>query len=300
MKEYLENLKLKFNYSDSLINFLEKAIPAIISYYGEGSCETVLRALANCEIHIQEGNEDTSQYLNKFWGKNEDTSIPFLAGAFYNNGISIKDNNIITKPLIYIRTVYSHQYKPFNFDDDESLDSLLHEILHAIKEYGKVKVKDNKIFTSTGLNQSVYSYDDLGNIKEEANIYIGIEEAFNVAATSSILSMITGREQKFRGYSSAGYLANAMLSNQELAAVIKNSQLSGDTTWIQYFGDSSEQIIKSFDILINMMYLSQKEVINKELRMKKIEDARLAREFLESFITMHCNWQFNFSERKPR
>ena len=75
--------------------------------------------------------------------------------------------------------------------------------------------------------------------------------------------MITGREQKFRGYSSAGYLANAMLSNQELEAVVKNSQLSGDTTWIQYFGDSSEQIIKSFDILINMMYLSQKEVINK-------------------------------------
>lgn len=112
--------------------------------------------------------------------------------------------------------------------------------------------------------------------------------------------MITGREQEFRCYRSAGFLANAMLSNQEIASVIKNSQLNGDTNWIQYFGESSEEIIKSFDILIKILYLSPMEVINKELMMKKNEESRLAREFLEDFIMAHCKGDFNFPERKPR
>lgn len=196
--------------------------------------------------------------------------------------------------------MYSSEYKPIDFNNDDNLDTILHEILHAIKAYGKIMLKDGKIVTSTGLIKTIYSYDNLGNINEDESCYIGIEEAFNVAATSSILSMITKRQQPFRSYSSAGFLANTMLSNQELATVIKSSQLKGDTNWIQYFGKSSEEVIKSFDILINMMYLSPKEVINKSLREKKKDEAKLACEFLEDFILEHCNIDFYFPERKHK
>lgn len=181
MKEYLENLKNKFNYSDDLINFLEKAIPAIITYYGEDSTKLVLEALSNCEIHIQDKNEDTKQYLYTYWGKMEEFNFPFLACSFYDDGISIKGDTICAKPIVYIKTMYSGEYKPIDFNNDDNLDIILHEILHAIKAYGKIKLKDGKIVTSTGLIQTIYSYDDLGNIKEEIDCYTGIEEAFNVA-----------------------------------------------------------------------------------------------------------------------
>ena len=102
MKEYLENLKNKFNYSDDLINFLENAIPAIIIYYGEDSTKLVLDALSNCEIHIQDKNEDTKQYLNTYWGKSEEFNFPFLASSFYDDGISIKGDTICAKPIVYI------------------------------------------------------------------------------------------------------------------------------------------------------------------------------------------------------
>ena len=35
VNEFVSNLKSKYSYSDEMVQFLQKAIPSIITYYGE-------------------------------------------------------------------------------------------------------------------------------------------------------------------------------------------------------------------------------------------------------------------------
>ena len=35
VNEFISNLKSKYSYSDEMVQFLQKAIPSIITYYGE-------------------------------------------------------------------------------------------------------------------------------------------------------------------------------------------------------------------------------------------------------------------------
>ena len=40
----------------------------------------------------------------------------------------------------------------------KQVNTLIHEICHLIKRYGKLKVKNGKIIDSTGLMRDTYSY----------------------------------------------------------------------------------------------------------------------------------------------
>ena len=51
--EFVSQLKAKYGYSDEMEQFLQKAVPAIITYYGEDKKNIVFAALSECEIHIQ-------------------------------------------------------------------------------------------------------------------------------------------------------------------------------------------------------------------------------------------------------
>ena len=87
MENYLENLKIKFNYSDDMIRLLNSVIPAIIRVFGEEHTETILRAINECEIHIQGPTENTQDYLNTYFNTQEKWQIPTTGGAFYHKNI---------------------------------------------------------------------------------------------------------------------------------------------------------------------------------------------------------------------
>lgn len=52
IKEFTEYLKNKYNYPNELISLLQKAIPALITYYGEDKKNIIYNVLNDCEIHI--------------------------------------------------------------------------------------------------------------------------------------------------------------------------------------------------------------------------------------------------------
>ena len=89
--EFVSQLKAKYGYSDEMEQFLQKAISAIITYYGEDKKNIVFAALSECEIHIQKENENTEQYLNQYFGTNKKWDIPFLGGAFQHTELSVNN-----------------------------------------------------------------------------------------------------------------------------------------------------------------------------------------------------------------
>lgn len=283
MNKYIKDIKNKFGYSDELSNFLKILIPNLILFFGSEYKNIILSALLNCEIHFQKKGEKIDDFLNLYFNTNKEWKIPELTGAFYHKEINIKDNNLMSKSIIYLRCVYYGKYIPFNFNDINNIDSLTHEICHLIKGYNKEKIENEKIIDSTGLMQNIYSYNHEMNIIEEK--MVGIEEALNTAETTQILEMITGKKQNVKGYKTAGYLANKLLEYKDFAKVIKKSQLNGDNNWMQYFGDEqSKMLIDNFDILINLMYVSWKDINKKEKRDLLKQQRIISRDAILSFI----------------
>ena len=50
MQNYIEQLKIKYNYDDKTINALTKIIPALIDYYGIEYEDTILKAINDTKI----------------------------------------------------------------------------------------------------------------------------------------------------------------------------------------------------------------------------------------------------------
>ena len=266
MEEYLNKLKEKFNYSEELMTMLTQLIPSMVTYYGKEYEGVILSALSNCEIHFQAKDENPSEYLNHYFGVEKEWKMPELGGAFYQNEIMVKENRIVAKPIIYLKTVYYNQYMPFDFQNDKNLNTLVHEICHLVKGYGKVKMVDGKIIDSTGLMKDIYTYFPNG-IEEKGNERVGIEEAINEVDAMRIMEIMTGREQEIGGYKRAGTMATWLLEHEDIARVIKSSEFQGDEDWIQYLGeDIAQMLIENFDILVKSMYVSFSEINTPEKR----------------------------------
>ena len=234
MDNYLKQLQQKYNYNNDLLSALSKIIPGLIRYYGVENQETILSALLNCEIHIQRENENPKTFLNQYFGINKEWKIPLLAGGFYHTEYNLQDNNLASKSIIYITTGESNNYLPFRFNNDRSVDILIHEILHFIKGYGKLKMEEGHIIDSTGLLKTFYSYSLEEGFTFEKRENFGIEEALNCVESCLILEMMTGKKQEIRGYREAAEIAKVLLENSEFKQVIRKSQFSGDDSWIRF------------------------------------------------------------------
>ena len=266
MEEYLNNLKNKFNYSEELITFLSNLIPSMIIYYGKEHEETILSALSNCEIHFQTENEDPEEYLNNYFGINKKWDIPSLGSALYQNEISVKDNHVTARPIIYIKRVFMHHYTPFDFQNAKNANMLIHEICHLIKGYGRLKVENGKIIDPTGLMKDTYSYNSNGEIKEESSDNIGIEEALNEVDAARILEIMTGKKQEIEGYKRAGEIATWLLAHEDIAKVIRFCQFNDSDLWIKYLGkDNAQMLIENFDILVKSLYISFAELTHEKV-----------------------------------
>lgn len=285
MSEYINELKSKYGYSEELSDFLSQLLPVIINYYGEEYKDVILSALSNCEIHFQSKDEDTKEYLNSYFGVNKEWEMPSLAGAFYHNEVDIRNNQVVAKPIVYVKSVYYGIYMPFDFNNDKQVSTLIHEICHLIKGYGKLKNENGKIIDSTGLMKVTYDYSQENGILDEKNDMVGIEEALNDVETAQILEMMTGRKQEVTGYKAAGYSATRLLEHSDLAKEIRISQFRGDDSWIKYLGEeASKLLIENFDILVNAMYISFKDINSKAKRELLYQKMAKAQELIDDFV----------------
>lgn len=290
MNEYVSGLKNKFGYSDELSEFLSQLIPNLIKYYGEEYRDIILSALSNCEIHFQSKDEDPKTFLNSYFNTNKEWEMPDLGGALYHNEIKVKDNRVVAKPIVYLKRVYFGMYKSFDFNDDKQVNTLIHEICHLIKGYGKLKVENGKIIDSTGLMRDTYSYSQENGVVEEKHDMVGIEEALNDVETAQILEMMTGRKQEVAGYKAAGYSATRLLQHSDITRVIRISQFRGDNSWIQYLGEEQSKIlIENFDVLVNAMYVSFSDINTKAKREAFYNKMGLAQDVIDDFVDNYCS-----------
>ena len=263
---FITFLKNKYNYSDEMVSLLQKAIPALIIYYGEDKKNIIYGALNDCEIHIQKENENAKEYLNQYFGTDKKWDIPFLAGAFQATDLFIKDNRVHSKSIIFIKTEFLRS-KPFDFGDDEKVASIIHELCHAIKGYGRIKVENGQVITQTGLKSDVHTYNQSTNSFEESiSTNTGLEEALNSYDEAEIMTIMTGVPHEFGAYKGMTKIARMLMEHEELADVIRRCQFNGSDEWKDFIGrENAEFLIKNFEDWVSVLYSSPAQLMNDKL-----------------------------------
>lgn len=275
MKEYLDRLKVKYNYDEQFMSFLEKAIPAIIKFYGENYESLILEAIENCEIHIQDLKENTDDYLNSYFNVNKKWKIPFVASAFYHKELSV-NGGLNAKNIIYVR---NSRFMPFEYSESK-MDSIVHEICHLVKAYKKEKLINGKIFDSTGLIKEVYSTDG----ENEITALVGLEESLNCVETAHIMEMITGHYE-VRGYKTSVRQAELLYRFDDIIKVIRHSQFTADNSWISYLGvENAKLLADNFEVLASALLVPYPKINTPEKREKLHEKLLVAHENVMDFI----------------
>lgn len=278
VERFTLELKEKYDYSDELVAFLKKAIPALVVYYGEDKLEIIMGSLRDNEIHIQKEGENTSDYLNEYFGMQDNWKIPPMAGAFQHTQVFLKDGVVSSKSIIYIGTTMVHQYSPFDFNDDSKVSSIIHEICHAIKSYGKMKVENNQVVISNGLSKEYYDYHSSTNTFSEASsTNVGLEESLNSYDEAQVMTIMTGIKHEYGAYKSLTSAARLLLQHQGLASALKESQFSGGDEWREFLGnDNSNFLSNNFDDQISAFYN-----FREAARARKAQDSFL--EFIRNY-----------------
>lgn len=264
IKEFTEYLKNKYNYPDELISLLQKAIPALITYYGEDKKNIIYNVLNDCEIHIQKDKENAEEYLNNYFQTNKKWDMPLLAGAFQHNELYLKDNQVQSKSIIFVKTEYLHKHKPFNYNDDKRVSNIIHELCHAIKGYGRTKVENGKVIKQTGLIVDTYNYNAENNSFEEIeSLNTGLEEALNSYDESEVMTIMTGVPHELGSYEGMTPIARELMKHKNLAEVIRKCQFTDSFEWIEFLGkENAEILVKNFEDWIEVLYCSPAEVLN--------------------------------------
>lgn len=275
VEKFVLELQEKYNYSEELVELLKKAIPALIVYFGEDKIELIKLTLQENEIHIQRQGENTSEYLNEYFGTQQNWQIPTIAGAFQHTQLSVKDGIVNSKSIIYVNTITAHKYTPFSLDDDSKVSNVIHEICHAIKGYGKIRVENNKVIVSSGLSDDYYSYDSATNtFSNISSTNVGFEEALNSYDEASVMTIMTGVKHEVGAYPGLTSAATRLLKHEGLAKAIKTSQFSGGNEWKEYLGEEDSKFLsENFDEWISAFY-----------NYKKKDQAFAARDRLVPFI----------------
>ena len=283
MEEFLARLKYKFNYSDDMIAFFAKFIPAAINYFGSEYEERILKAIYNCEIHMQQKDENINEYLTSYFGQEMNEKTPFLAGGFYKTMVSKKDGEIEQKDILYMISRHSLDYKPFDFTDEKKIPVLMHELCHLIKGYGRVHEENGEVKGGTGLIIDYFKEEDGKYVEDEDKIeYLGIEEAANELDTVYIFESMYGHKPPEISYGKAVRGFYKIYDIPGIREAIKKSQFNGDSEWQEVFGDDLDTIVSSLDTLVNASYVSGNVLLNKEKSKAFFEKLNSAEQTMQS------------------
>jgi hypothetical protein len=127
-----QELKDKYNYSDELLDILDKLYPAFIDYYGEEYMELIHNTFINTKI-IQFNETNYNELINKKYGLDEsDCLLKQEAGHLLS--VFTKDFKEIKVIRVWDKNEYESTY--------EYACTIAHELIHALMT-GKNKI--NKI-----------------------------------------------------------------------------------------------------------------------------------------------------------
>ncbi len=236
-KQYLHNLKDKFNYEDKIIKTLEKIIPCVISYYGKEYENLILEALFNCEIVNCSSKQTISKVIN-------DRKLSLFVGESLMGDIDLKRGESIYKvnlKILYDEMTNTYEIEDidrfivtshtFNYDSPKGIEVLTHAICHLIKSYeDEILIDENNVIIRNGLSyeKRKINYGDEIFLEFTEEYGKALEEGFTIYDTEKIVSDVLKDNYNCYDFNSVYTIAQILKEKFDLGKEINDFEIKGD------------------------------------------------------------------------
>ena len=284
---FVENISIKYAYSDEVRELLSQIIPKMILYYGEDKAEIILNAIQSCPIMICNDGENIYDLLFKegfintsidsdYTVSNDDlkrssgvyTSVPELIYDDETNKYMVKSVRRIVGLSNY-----------FKYDEINHIAILVHELGHLVKSYvDEYIIIDDVLISRSGLIVSTYRLSHDGNVVSMKLIdekSVGIEEGTNSLDEKKIMSSYFDNSYKVEGYVLVTEVARVLVDNFDLKKDIHDAQFFATKNNLieKYNSMSTEYSYQRLDILVDETIRLEYEKFSNIFEPEKLEES---------------------------
>ena len=281
MDKYFDIIQKKHNYDDQFMIILKAILENMINYYGEEYTDKILSTFIDTPIEFVSSNEKILEFT-KSLGIKKDYTIPQMAKAGFEEYFQLDDDgNIQRIPFILVRFSQSED------DKVKQLGILVHEMCHAVMNYGKSTIEENKIICRTGIIEEEIDITPDG-LKDKREFIHGknvqIEEGFNEYDARCITRMITGQVNKADAYGANVSYVAPLMNNPETRKIIDNSRLNGTDEWKEILGEElTQEYIDSFtDWVKNLLSFSTPDEVKNQKKKEMQKTYYKVKEYIDN------------------
>lgn len=273
MKEYLEKIKNKYNYSNQNMEMISKVIMAFINVLGEENINIILTAFENTTIFYYDDTLDAANKLNKIANDGNEYKVGLQATGtgFMQDYYTYENNQINQKFAVGIAK------------SNQNLQTFIHEMCHVLSTIGKIKVDNNQAYVFSGLSIDVRKIEN-GKIGEVLSCKANM---FNEMVTENLAMQIMdflepGIEHVPTAYK--GYVGDlqVLFRDERFNKVIINDYLKSSSNFALVFENAVSK--EQFDDEVNAIASS----VDTSDSLKQYCDylkTLSVKEFLEIFIS---------------
>lgn len=271
MNEFLNKIKVKYNYSDEFIKILSDIMYSFLIVLGESNLDKILYVFENIFIYEFENVKEAGIFATTYFdnGKTYSFSSRATGGGVTENDYYLDDNgNLREKVLILLQ---KGDYS------EKSIQTLIHEICHGISSINGFVLKDSIIHTVSGVSSASYEF----NGKYKGRMVEGSNNIFNEIITENLAVQVMDVynnkiTHKAINYSRITENFRNIFRNESINSVIINDYLDHSSNFMDvlntlYTEEDLKNIVEYLYTVVDINNSVLKEYLNTLYNMT-IED----------------------------
>ncbi len=233
MEEFLKNLKATKGYDDQILTIISNIMMAFNEVLGDENMPNVLQAINNVQIFLYDDIQQASSILSHYFNNGKEYRVGSQAtGTGFTEDEYIFDENGDLKQQLVI-----------GLDKNNiNIQTLVHELCHAISSINGYFIKDNVLYTNSGFNST--SYDFSNGIKGATLDNQGM--IFNEVVTENLAMQVMDAYDKTISHEATaynGYVSNFknFFRNTNLNKIIIESYINHDNNFVKVLDEIVDQ-----------------------------------------------------------
>ena len=233
MEEYIKHLKESKGYDDQMLSIIFNIIMAFNEVLGDENMPNVLQAINNVYIFLYDDISQASTVLSHYFNNGKEYRVGSQATGtgFTEDEYTLNENSELK------------QYLVIGLDKNNiNIQTLVHELCHAISSINGYFVKDNVLYTNSGFNAITYDFSSgmKGSIINNQGMI------FNEVVTENLAMQVMDAYDKTISHEASaynGYVSNFknLFRNVNLNKIIIESYINHDNNFVKVLDEIVDQ-----------------------------------------------------------
>lgn len=276
MEEFIKNLKAKKGYDDQMLTIISNIIMAFDEVLGDENMPNVLQAINNVQIFLYNDVQQASSILSHYFNNGKEYRVGSQATGtgFTEDEYTLDENGNLRQHLV------------IGLDKNNiNIQTLVHELCHAISSINGFFVKDNILYTNSGFDTTLY---DFSNGTKGATIS-NQGMVFNEVVTENLAMQVMDAYDKTVSHEATGYngyVSNFknLFRNASLNKMIIESYINHDDKFVKMLDEIVDQ-----QVYLDCIYRMYNEIDSNNFAVKEYLE-KLSKLSFSEFFALYCTY----------